>query len=109
MAEIGRSYGVVINLPREELSSDGGRLSQPLAEVAEHADITVTPTTEGRGTAVLAVSHEPSFDLRGALRSAKQTLETGEILRVPPEPAARGPVATRLTDWSDRMLSSGGW
>lgn len=109
IAEKGRAYGVVINRPREELCSDGSQLTPPLANLTEHARITVTPTAEGRGSQVLAVTHERSFDVRGALRSAKQIVETGEVLRAPLEPAARGPVGTWLTRYGDRMLSSGGW
>jgi hypothetical protein len=106
-AEAGRSYAVVINLPQEKLCPRGEHLTPPLAEVAEHARVTVEPTVEGRGSQVRAVTDEPGFDLRTSLRTAKQLLETGEALHAPPEPSGRGPAARWVTDRFDHLLAAG--
>jgi hypothetical protein len=104
----GRSYAVVINLPEDKLRPRGEHLTPPLAEIAEHAEVTIEPTVEGRGSQVRAVTHDPGFDLRSSLRTAKQLLETGEALHAPPEPSGRGPAGRWVTERFDNLLASGG-
>jgi hypothetical protein len=104
----GDAYAVVVNVPVEKLRPQGAHWTPPLAEIAEHARLSVEPTPEGRGSQVLAISHDPPFDVRAELRAAKQLLETGEVLLAPPEPSGRGQARQRITARFDRLLGAGG-
>lgn len=102
------AYSVVINRPRDELETGPGRYAGPLTSLAGHARLDLAAGPGGRGTVVRARTDDSTVDVRAELRSAKQLLETGQVLRADAWPADRGPAAQKITDAVDRLLSKGG-
>jgi hypothetical protein len=102
------AYSVVINRPREELETGLGTYAGPLTSLASHARLDLAAGPGGRGTVVRARTDDANVDVRAELRSAKQLLETGQVLRADAWPANRGPAAQKITGVVDRLLSKGG-
>jgi hypothetical protein len=100
-----RWHTLTINRPPEEVRPDG-LLPEPLAELGDAVEVQVRPAPGDRGTELAArlregaptgmrgavaraAGSDPRQDLRGALRQAKQLLETGEVLSADKPPTAR--------------------
>jgi hypothetical protein len=88
---------VTVNASSEEVAP-GGRLPDPLAEMAARIETRLTPAPGGRGTELAArplaevpsgaagavarvTGEDPRQDVRRALREAKSLIETGEVLQ----------------------------
>jgi uncharacterized membrane protein len=100
-----RWRAVTINQPEGEIAPEGA-LPQPLAELGDAVEVRISPAADGKGTELAARLREPEpsgpgagvkrltgddprQDVRDALRRSKQLLETGEVLRVDPQPTGR--------------------
>jgi uncharacterized membrane protein len=100
-----RWRAVTINQPEDQVAP-GGALPPPLAELGDAVEVRISPAADGKGTELAARLREPEpsgpgggvarltgddprQDVRDALRRSKQLLETGEVLRVDPQPTGR--------------------
>ncbi|SFF58761.1 hypothetical protein [Blastococcus tunisiensis] len=76
----------------------GPDLPAPLAAFGDRIEVRTTPAPAGKGTELAArftapadATDERVGKLREALRQAKQLIETGEVLRIEPQPEGRRP------------------
>ena len=100
-----RWRAVTINKPEDEVAP-GGTLPPPLAGLGDAIEVRVSRAPDGKGTELAARLREPEpsgarasvsrvtgddprQQVRAALRESKQLLETGEVLRVDPQPTGR--------------------
>jgi hypothetical protein len=86
-----RRWRAVTVLCSPEQVGTGADLPGPLAALGDRVELRITPAPGDRGTELAARYRDrPSDDdlraLRSALREAKQLMETGEVLRVEPQP-----------------------
>jgi hypothetical protein len=84
---------VTVNQPAGQLKPDG-ELPAPLAALGDRVEVRITPAPDGKGTEIAArtrgeADSEIRPAIRLALREAKSLIETGEVLRVSPQPAGR--------------------
>jgi hypothetical protein len=96
-----RWWTVTINRPPEQVAPQG-RWPDPVAQLGDGAEVVVRPAPGGKGTELAARLRQPGAAgvagasqsrgetpqqaVRSALRSAKQLIEVGEVLRVDPAP-----------------------
>ena len=90
-ATAARRWRAVTVLCSPEQVGTGTDLPAPLAALGDRLELRITPAPGDRGTELAARYRDrPSDDdlgrLRAALREAKQLIETGEVLRVEPQP-----------------------
>jgi hypothetical protein len=95
---------VTVNIAPAEVTSEGGRLPEPLRRLGEAIEVQIRPAPGDRGAELRARPRAPEGaqkaapeawrGLRVALRHSKQLLETGEILRAD-QPANRETVTSR--------------
>ena len=86
-----RRWRAVTVLCSPEQVGTGTDLPAPLAALGDRIELRITAAPGDRGTELAARYRDrPSDDdlgrLRAALREAKQLIETGEVLRVEPQP-----------------------
>lgn len=95
-------WQTVTILGTAEVIAAGGRLPQPLAELAELIETRLEPAPGGRGTQLSARTklgpkpdstlwkgEDQSRQIRNALLRAKQLVEVGEVLSIEPQPAGK--------------------
>ena len=95
-------WQTVTILGAPEVVAAGGRLPEPLAELAELIETRLEPAPGGRGTQLSARTRpgpkpdstlwkgeDPSSQIRRALLRAKQLVEVGEVLSLEPQPVGK--------------------